>query len=133
VLAADAVAGCNLVHERSGTGARIRIVGYYQCAQANYQRTVKGRLREWMAATIPASPTSWMVGNAKGADLVTFICVSTEDGAAAVAQQPGRYSAFDPGSFWAAVVAHELGGHNYGCEQCGERSRAEFRECDHGE
>ena len=62
------------------------------------------------------------VGNAKGADLVTFICVSTEDGAAAVAQQPGRYSAFDPGSFWAAVVAHELGGHNYGCDHRGGRA-----------
>lgn len=133
MLAANAVAGCNLVHERSGTGARIRIVGYYQCAQANYQRTSKGGFVNWMASYDSRISDVVDVGNAKGADLVTFICVSTEDGAAAVAQQPGRYSAFDPGSFWAAVVAHELGGHNYGCEQCGERSRAEFRECDHGE
>ncbi len=58
-------------------------------------------------------------GNARGADLVTWICVSTADGAAAVAQQPGRYSAFDPGSFWSALIAHELAGHNYGCDHSG--------------
>jgi autotransporter-associated beta strand protein len=119
VLAANAVAGCNSVNDRSGTGARVRICGYYQAAQNLYQTTSKGGFVNWMA-TYDAHMTDVVdAGNARGADLVAWICVSTADGAAAVAQQPGRYSAFDPGSFWSAVIAHELGGHNYGCDHRG--------------
>lgn len=121
VLAANAVAGCNAVHERSGTGARIRIVGYYQAAQYLYQTTSKGGFVNWMASYDAHMTDVVDAGNARGADLVAWICVSTADGAAAVAQQPGRYSAFDPGQFWTAVVAHELGGHNFGCDHRGGR------------
>ncbi|MGC3956744.1 MAG: LamG domain-containing protein [Verrucomicrobiota bacterium] len=121
VLAANAVAGCNAVHERSGTGARVRIVGYYQAAQYLYQTTSKGGFVNWMANYDSHMTDVVDMGNARGADLVTWICVSTSDGAAAVAQQPGRYSAFDPGQFWTAVVAHELGGHNFGCDHRGGR------------
>lgn len=119
VLAANAVAGSNAINERSGTGARVRIVGYHQAAQYSYQRTSKGGFVNWMANYDSRLADVVDAGNARGADLVTFLCVSTADGAAAVAQQPGRYSAFDPGSFWSAVVAHELGGHNYGCDHRG--------------
>lgn len=115
VLTANAVAGCNAIHERSGTGAKVRIVGYYQAAQSLYQATSKGGFVNWMASYDSHMTDVVDAGNARGADLVTWLCVSTADGAAAVAQQPGRYSAFDPGQFWAAVVAHELGGHNFGC------------------
>jgi autotransporter-associated beta strand protein len=121
VLAANAVAGSNAINDRSGTGARVRIVGYHQAEEYSYQRTSKGGFVNWMASYDPRISDVVDAGNARGADLVTFICVSTADGAAAVAQQPGRYSAFDPGSFWAAVVAHELGGHNYGCDHRGGR------------
>ena len=121
VLAANAVAASNAINERSGTGARVRIVGYHQAAQYSYQRTSKGGFVGWMANYDSRLSDVVDAGNARGADLVTFICVSTADGAAAVAQQPGRYSAFDPGSFWAAIVAHELGGHNYGCDHRGGR------------
>ncbi len=121
VLAANAVAGSNAINEHSGTPARARIVGYHQAAQYSYQRTSKGGFVNWMASYDPRISDVVDAGNARGADLVTFICVTTADGAAAVAQQPGRYSCFDPGSFWAAVVAHELGGHNYGCDHRGGR------------
>jgi autotransporter-associated beta strand protein len=121
VLAANAVAGSNAINERSGTGARVRIVGYHQAAQYSKERTSKGGFVNWMASYDSRLSDVVDAGNARGADLVTFICVSTADGAAAVAQQPGRYSAFDPGSFWAAIVAHELGGHNYGCDHRGGR------------
>jgi autotransporter-associated beta strand protein len=122
VLALNAVAGSNAINERSGTGARVRIVGYHQAAQASYQRTSKGGFVGWMANYDSRLADVVDAGNARGADLVTFLCVSTADGAAAVAQQPGRYSCFDPGQFWSAVVAHELAGHNYGCDHRGGRA-----------
>ncbi|MCW1925806.1 autotransporter-associated beta strand repeat-containing protein [Luteolibacter arcticus] len=122
VLALNAVAGSNLINERSGTGARVRIVGYHQASQYSYQRTSKGGFVGWMANYDSRLSDVVDAGNARGADLVTFICVSTADGAAAVAQQPGRYSCFDPGQFWSAIVAHELAGHNYGCDHRGGRA-----------
>ena len=121
VLAANAVAGSNLINERCGTGARVRIVGYHQAAQYSYQASSKGGYVGWMANYDSRLADVVDAGNARGADLVAFLCVSTSDGAAAVAQQPGRYSAFDPGQFWSTVVAHELGGHNYGCDHKGGR------------
>jgi len=122
VLAANAIAGSNGVNERSGTGARVRIVGYHQAAQNLYQTTSKGGFVNWMASYDSHMTDVVDAGNARGADLVAWLCVSTADGAAAVAQQPGRYSAFDPGQFWTAVVAHELGGHNYSCDHRGGRA-----------
>ena len=121
VLAANAIAGSNAINDRCGTGARVRIVGYHEAAQANYQRTSKGGFVGWMANYDSRLSDVVDAGNARGADLITFLCVSTDDGAAAVAQQPGRYSCFDPGQFWSNVVAHELGGHNYGCDHRGGR------------
>jgi autotransporter-associated beta strand protein len=123
VLALNAVAGSNLINERSGTGARVRVVGYYQAAQYSYQRTSKGGFVGWMANYDSRLSDVVDAGNARGADLVTFLCVTTADGAGAVAQQPGRYSCFDPGQFWSAVVAHELAGHNYGCDHRGGRGK----------
>lgn len=119
VITANAVAGCNDINDRSGTGARLRICGYHQAAQYLYQTTSKGGFVNWMASYDSHMTDVVDAGNARGADLVAWLCVSTADGAAAVAQQPGRYSAFDPGQFWSAVVAHELGGHNYGCDHRG--------------
>jgi autotransporter-associated beta strand protein len=121
VLAANAVAGSNAINARCGTGAQVRITGYYQSAQTNYQLTSKGGFVSWMSSYDSHLSDVVDAGNARGADLVTFLCVSTSDGAAAVAQQPGRFSAFDPGQFWSTVVAHELAGHNYGCDHRGGR------------
>ncbi len=116
VSAANAIAGCNAIYDRSGAGARIRIVGYHQAAQNLYQTTSKGGYVNWMNGYDAHMTDIVDAGNARGADLVTLICVSTADGALAVAQQPGRYSAFDPSGLWSTVVAHELGGHNFGCD-----------------
>jgi autotransporter-associated beta strand protein len=124
VLAANAVAGSNAVNDRSGTGARVRICGFYQAAQYSYQRTSKSGFVGWMSGYDSRISDVVDAGNARGADLVTFLCVTTSDGAAAVAQQPGRFSCFDPGQFWTAVVAHELAGHNYGCDHRGGKGDA---------
>lgn len=116
VLAANAIAGSNVIQERCGTGARVRIVGYHQAAQYSYQRTSNSGFVGWMANYDSRLVDVSNEGDARGADLVTFICDSTADGAAAVAQQPGRFSSFDSSQFWSTVVAHELAGHNYGCD-----------------
>ena len=116
---AGAIASCNDLNDRSGTGARLRIVGYHQAAQNLYQATSKGGFVNWMA-NYDAHVTDIVdAGNARGADLVAFVCVTTADGAAAVAQQPGRYSTFDPAYVWGPIFAHELAGHNYGCDHSG--------------
>ena len=116
VIIANAVAGSNAINERSGTPQRIRIVGYHEAAQYSYQRTSNGGFVNWMSSYDSRLADVTNAGDARGADLVTFICESTADGAGAVANQPGRYSSFDPAAFWATVVAHEIGGHNYGCD-----------------
>ncbi len=115
VIIANAVAGSNAINDRSGTGARVRVVGYMQSAANNYQTSTLGGYVGWMANGDSRLTDVAARGAALGADLVTYICapVATE-GAAAVAQQPGMYSSFGPGNFWSAIVAHELGGHNYG-------------------
>ena len=115
VIIANAVAGSNAINDRSGTGARVRVVGYMQSAANNYQTSTLGGYVGWMANGDSRLTDVAARGATLGADLVTYICapVATE-GAAAVAQQPGMYSSFGPGNFWSAIVAHELGGHNYG-------------------
>jgi autotransporter-associated beta strand protein len=115
VIIANAVAGSNAINDRSGTGARVRVAGYMQSGANNFQTSTLGGYVGWMANRDPRLTDVADRGAAIGADLVTYICapVATE-GAAAVAQQPGMYSSFGPGNFWSAIVAHELGGHNYG-------------------
>ena len=123
VIFANGVAGNNSVNDRSGTGARIRICGYHKTTgQAG--RSSLGGFVGWL----------WTYGDgelddvtaaadARGADLVAFICEpAAGEGAAAVAHQPGRYAAYGPGNFWTAIVAHETGGHNYGCDHRGGRA-----------
>ncbi len=117
VRAANAIASSNLINELSGTGARVRIVGYKQSAAYNYQRTSNGGFVQRLSS----GEAGWVedvkaAATAKGADLVTYVCESNNDGAGAVAAQPGRESSFDPSAFFSTVIAHELGGHNYGCD-----------------
>ena len=120
VLTANGVAGSNSINDRSGTGARIRIAGYHKTfGQAG--RSTLGGYVGWMANYGDGELNDvTAAADARGADLVAFICAPTAgEGAAAVAQQPGRYAAYGPGNFWSALVAHETGGHNYGCDHRG--------------
>jgi autotransporter-associated beta strand protein len=114
VLIANAVASSNYYNDRSGTGAHMRVVGYRQSSQYNYQRTSNGGFVSWLANNDSRISDIVSAGNAAGADLILYICDSTADGAAAVAEQPGRYSSIDSASFWSVVLAHETGGHNFG-------------------
>jgi len=120
VIAANTVAGANAIYERSGAPARLRIVGCYQSAQDNTNRTSTGGIVGWLGGYDPRISDVVDYGNARGADLVTYVCTNNDSGSiGAVAQQPGRFSCFNPGSFWSTVFCHEAGGHNYGCDHRG--------------
>ncbi len=122
VICANAVAASNWINANSGTGARMRIAGYHKTWWQAGRSTLGGYVG-WL----------WNYGDgylddvtaaadAIGADLVAYICEpAAGEGAAAVAHQPGRYAAYGPGNFWNNVVAHETGGHNYGCDHRGGR------------
>lgn len=117
VLAANAIAASNAINDRSGTGARMRIAGFHKTWYQAARSTLGGYIN-WMTnygdGELDDVTTA---GDARGADLVMFVCApNAGETAAGVAQQPGRYSALSPGSFWANIVAHETGGHNYGCD-----------------
>ena len=122
VLTANSVAASNWINDRSGTGGRMRIAAYHKTWWQGGRSTLGGYVG-WL----------WNYGDgylddvtaaadAAGADLVAFICAPVAgETSAAVAQQPGRYAAYGTGSFWNNVVAHETGGHNYGCDHRGGR------------
>lgn len=117
VLALNAVAASNLINERSGTGARIRICGYHKTWWQAGRSTLGGYVG-WMNNYSDGELNDvTAAADARGADLVAFICAPTSgETSAAVAQQPGRYAAYGPGNFWGNIVAHESGGHNYGID-----------------
>ncbi|NGO40295.1 hypothetical protein G4L39_12945 [Limisphaera ngatamarikiensis] len=122
VLIANAVAASNAINERSGTGARVRICGYHKTVGQAGRSTLGGYVG-WLANPGDGNLDDvTAAANARGADLVAFICTpSAGETSAAVAQQPGRFAAYAPAYFWAIVVAHETGGHNYGCDHRGGR------------
>lgn len=122
VLIANAVAASNAINDRSGTGARLRICGYHKTTGQAGRSTLGGYIGWLINETDGNLDDVTAVANARGADLVAFICApSASETSAAVAQQPGRYAAYAPAYFWAIVVAHETGGHNYGCDHRGGR------------
>ncbi|MDW8382381.1 MAG: autotransporter-associated beta strand repeat-containing protein [Verrucomicrobiota bacterium] len=122
VLIANAVAASNAINDRSGTGARLRICGYHKTIGQAGRSTLGGYVG-WLANETDGNLDDvTAVANARGADLVAFVCApSAGETSAAVAQQPGRYAAYAPAYFWAIVTAHETGGHNYGCDHRGGR------------
>lgn len=120
VIAANAVAGSNAINDRSGTGARIRIAGYHKTTGQGGRSSLGGFVG-WMGNYGDGYLDDvTAAADARGADLVSFVCApAAGEGAAAVANQPGRYAAYGTGSFWANIIAHETGGHNYGCDHRG--------------
>jgi len=117
VNTANAVAASNLINDNSGTGARLRICGYHKTTgQAG--RTSLGGYVNWMLNYGDGELDDvTAAADAAGADLVSFICeAAAGETSAAVAFQPGRYAAYGIAYFWNNIVAHESGGHNYGCD-----------------
>jgi len=115
VLLANAVAGNNRINEISGTGAAMRIVGFIKSANDPVNWTTTGGIVGWLSGNDSRVSDVVSFGSSLGADLVTYIVQSSDSASiAAVAQQPGMFSSYNPGAVWSAVFAHETGGHNYG-------------------
>ena len=114
VFWANQMAGSNIVNEQSGSPEHIRITGYIQSAFDWTHNTTVGGIVGRLSGYDVNIRDVVDFGNSVGADLITYVCENIADGAGAVAQQPGRYSAFNPGVVYFVVLAHEMGGHNYG-------------------
>ncbi len=115
VLLANAVIGNNFLNRQSGTGARIRIAGYYRSTNDPVDWTTTGGMVGWLQNNDARVADVVAYGSAVGADLVMYVVKNSDSGSiAAVAQQPGIYAVYNPGAVWYVVLAHETGGHNYG-------------------
>ncbi|HWC58100.1 MAG TPA: hypothetical protein VHC44_00295, partial [Verrucomicrobiae bacterium] len=109
---ANGVIGSNALNDQSGTGESLNIVGYIMSS-----RDSVGEDNSSVLGLVANDSSYSDVRNyaaSVGADQVLYVpCQST--GAAGNAYQPGTYSAINSTWWWLVVVAHETGGHNYGC------------------
>lgn len=107
---ANAIAGANAAHKRSGTGVRLRIAGFYQSTANPVDQD-----NNYVLSLVNGDAAYQDVrdfGASVGADLVSYYSHNT--GAAGNAYQPGSYSVMGEQWIYYLVVGHELG-HNYGC------------------
>ena len=115
VLIANAVVGNNVINDQSGTGAHMRIAGFYQSANELINATTTGGIVGWLSSNNANIADVVAFSTAVGSDLLVYVCQCSDSGSiAGVSQQPGRYSALNPGAVWYVVLAHETGGHAYG-------------------
>jgi len=115
VLIANTVAGSNQIQDQGGTGARMRIAGFYMATNDLINATTTGGMVNWLSGNNANVQDAVAFGAAVGADLLVYICQYSDSASiAGVSQQPGMYSALNPGAVWSAVFAHETGGHAYG-------------------
>ncbi len=110
----SAFANANNAAANSGTPLRQHIVGFIQSAVDCDYLTSNGGMVGWLSGNDSHVSDVVAYGNTMAADLVTYICRYTDYGSiAGVAQQPGRYSAYNDAVYW-TYMAHESGGHNFG-------------------
>jgi autotransporter-associated beta strand protein len=115
VIIANTVAGSNQIQDQGGTGAHMRIAGFYQSSNDVAGLTTTGGIVTWLADDDAHLADVVSYGATVGADLVVYICNNTDSSSiSGVSQQPGMYSSLNPGAVWSAVFAHETGGHCYG-------------------
>jgi autotransporter-associated beta strand protein len=115
VIIANTVAGSNQIQDQGGTGAHMRIAGFYLATNDLINATTTGGMVNWLAGNNANVQDAVAFGAAVGADLLVYICQYSDSATiAGVSQQPGMYSALNPGAVWSAVFAHETGGHAYG-------------------
>ena len=113
---ANLAAGVNALYDQVGAGAHWHVAGCYQSVNDPVNWTTTGGMVGWLSGNNANVSDVVSYGNSVGADLVLYVVQNSDSGSiAGVTQQPGRYGVVNPGAVWSAVVAHEIGGHAYGC------------------
>lgn len=106
------IATANVVAYNSGAPHRQNVTGFIQSATDCDYLTSTGGMVGWLNGNDGHVSDVISYGNYLGADLITYI-FKNGDGYAGVANQPGRYSAYNDQVYW-TYFAHESGGHNFG-------------------
>ncbi|HEX7653419.1 MAG TPA: hypothetical protein VF607_07935, partial [Verrucomicrobiae bacterium] len=113
---ANVAAAVNFLFDQSGAGTHWHVAGYYQSVNDPYNWTTTGGMVGWLSGYNANVADVDDFGSSVGADLLLYVVQNSDSGSiAGVTQQPGTYGVVNPGSVWSAVVAHEIGGHAYGC------------------
>jgi len=109
---ANGVIGSNALNDQSGTGESLNIVGYVMSSRDSVGED-NGSVLGLVAGDAAYADVRNYAASV-GADQVLYVPYQST-GAAGNAYQPGTYSAINSTWWWLVVVAHETGGHNYGC------------------
>ena len=109
---ANQVMGSDALNDQSGTGQSLNIVGYIMSTRDSVGED-NGTVLGLVAGDAAYSDVRNFAASV-GADQVMYIPYQST-GAAGNAYQPGTYSALNSTWWWMVIVAHETGGHNYGC------------------
>jgi autotransporter-associated beta strand protein len=115
-------AGANNIAAASGSPHRMNVIGTKESAHDPTNQIDCGAMIGWMRNYNENIRDVVDVGNALGADQFTYIGDMYDNGAAAQAEQPGRFSCYEQAWWWQNLVAHETGGHNFGCAHEGGRT-----------
>ncbi len=116
------IAGANNIAAASGSPHRQNVIGTKESAHDPTNEVDCGAMIGWMSSYNVNIRDVIDAGNALGADLFAYIGDMYDNGAAAQAEQPGRFSCYEQAWWWQNVAAHESGGHNYGCAHEGGRT-----------
>lgn len=111
LILVNALIGNNAVNEQIGTGAAFNLVGFKMSARDSNNEdnsTITG-----MVASDPGYADVRNYAASVGADQIVYVPYMST-GAAGNAYEPGTISAIGSQWFWAVLLAHETGGHNYG-------------------
>ena len=113
---ANLAVAVNGLYDQCGAGAHWHVAGYYQSVNDPVNWTTTGGMVGWLSGNNANVSDVVSYGSSVGADLVLYVVQNSDSSSiAGVTQQPGTYGVVNPGSVWSAVVAHEIGGHAYGC------------------
>ncbi len=91
----------------------MNIVGTKESAHDPTNEVDCGAMIGWMESYNGNITDVLSLADYLGADLVAYVGDMYDNGAAAQAEQPGRYSCYEQQYIYANVVAHETGGHNF--------------------
>lgn len=108
--------GANNVAAASGSPHRMNVIGTKESAFDAHLQVNNGDMIGWMRNYDVRVRDFIDVGNYLGADQFLYVGDMADNGSAAQAEQPGRFSSIEQAWLWYIIVAHETGGHNYGLD-----------------